>query len=301
MPSIPTVQNIESITYQLLQESNDSTSIRGQMPVITIQFQDENSIVRTRVVGFTEMLPYIKMLHEKAIGLGEVLICDPESTFDKKIVITHGLPPSGETPQNMLITYEGDELEPGNELTAVLYSLSLTPSILTTLRSGSIFTIKIPVVNIDGWQNAKHDLNIIPDSGSAVLMGVTIDPGFYTLTIALNSQPSILTITRKPFISYQNFVEDADNNFTVGIPEPVLNDTFVRVLRDTNTCKTRFPDSNQLVINRIDAPPSDWVAVNLVQYNISNVVVRTTNINSITGTVGIDVHPQCVRMEITNA
>lgn len=92
----PTPQNIVSITYQLLQEINVPGSIRGQMPVITIQFQDADSIVRDRVVAFVEMLPYLRMLKEKADSLGKVLTCNPPLTYDKKIVINYGDPATGE-------------------------------------------------------------------------------------------------------------------------------------------------------------------------------------------------------------
>lgn len=90
----PTPDNILSITYQLLQEPNVPGSIRGQMPVITIQFQ-ENSVVRNKVVGFVEMLPYLKMLKKRADGLGKVITSNPAATFDKKIIINYGDPAVG--------------------------------------------------------------------------------------------------------------------------------------------------------------------------------------------------------------
>lgn len=95
MANYPTPDNIQSITYQLLQEINDPASIRGQLPVLTIQFIDGNSVVRNKVVGFQEMLPYLKMLKAKATATGNLLYCDPEQFYDKKIVFIpgSGVPP----------------------------------------------------------------------------------------------------------------------------------------------------------------------------------------------------------------
>lgn len=90
MANIPTPQNIISITYQLLQEPNVPTSIRGQMPILTIQFQDDNSVIRTKCVEFREMLPYLRYLKDRATSLGKVLVSYPDTTYDKKIVITYG-------------------------------------------------------------------------------------------------------------------------------------------------------------------------------------------------------------------
>jgi hypothetical protein len=95
MANYPTPQNIVSITYQLLQQINDPASVRGQLPALTIQFIDDNSVTRNKVVTFREMLPYLRYLHDKAVSLGQFVVCDPESTFDKKIVLTIGTPASG--------------------------------------------------------------------------------------------------------------------------------------------------------------------------------------------------------------
>lgn len=90
MANYPTPQNIRTITYQLLQQVGDPSSIRGQLPILSIQFVDDNSVVRNKMVSFREMLPYLRYLHDKAVSLGKFLVCDPESTFDKKIVFTIG-------------------------------------------------------------------------------------------------------------------------------------------------------------------------------------------------------------------
>lgn len=96
MANYPTPENIVSITYQLKQQVNDPASIRGQLPCLTIQFVDDNSVTRNKVVTFREMLPYLKYLHDKAISLGKVIVCDPEATFDYKIVFIVGEPTAGQ-------------------------------------------------------------------------------------------------------------------------------------------------------------------------------------------------------------
>jgi hypothetical protein len=90
MQGIPTPQNIVSITYQLLQQVTDRLSVRGQLPVLTIQFEGNTGITRTKVVGFNEMLPYLRYLKVKADSLGKTIICNPPSTYDKKVVLKIG-------------------------------------------------------------------------------------------------------------------------------------------------------------------------------------------------------------------
>lgn len=87
----PNSSNIISITYQLLQESGQPNSVRAQLPSLLVRFQDDQSVIRVMVVGFNEMLPYLRMLKTKADSLGKDIVCNPSSTYDKKIVTEIGI------------------------------------------------------------------------------------------------------------------------------------------------------------------------------------------------------------------
>ena len=89
MQNIPTPDNIVSITYQLLQEVNDPASIKGQMPILSIQFI-ENSVTRNKMVSFLELRPYLKYLNDRATALGKSIVCYPPTTYDKKVVLEIG-------------------------------------------------------------------------------------------------------------------------------------------------------------------------------------------------------------------
>ena len=90
---LPTPQNIVSITYQLNKIVGDPKSILAQMPILTVQYE-ENSILRTKAVSFQELRPYLDYLQQRAISQNKVIVCDPEKYYNNKVVFEIGEPSS---------------------------------------------------------------------------------------------------------------------------------------------------------------------------------------------------------------
>lgn len=84
MPNKPDQTNILSIRYQITQKQGDPLSIRGQLPALTIQFEDPlgSGLIREKVVGFNELKTYYDYLKARAESLGKVVLSDPANTFD---------------------------------------------------------------------------------------------------------------------------------------------------------------------------------------------------------------------------
>lgn len=158
----PTPQNIISITYQLLQEVGVPTSIRGQMPVITIQFQNGTEPVRNKVVNFFEMLPYLKMLKVRAVALGKQLSSNPELTFDKKIVINYGDPATG-TGIPVQLSLGGD---PCAEIPSVVFINHAAPFVIGDILYLDNAT-SLPVTGFD----------LVADCNSGIIYGLNSATG----------------------------------------------------------------------------------------------------------------------------
>lgn len=162
MPSKPTPGNIISITYQLLQEINVPQSIRGQMPVITIQFQDDSSIVRSKVVSFQEMLPYLRYLKTKAVSLGKILSCVPETTFDTKIVVEMADPIAPPVDADIFFALDGSQFGVPQNLTVVANCIFTQPWALYVpdITKPPIFTFDMAKVLFDGFTRSFYEANM---------------------------------------------------------------------------------------------------------------------------------------------
>lgn len=192
MANTPTPQNILTITYQLLQEVNDPASVRAQLPILTVQFQDSNSVVRNKIIGFQEMLPYLRYLHVKALSLGKVIVCDPESTFDKKIVFTIGDAEAITVPGQITIVTPGSLVDAA--FTLVYNLLSVTGNVLQASNTPSIVQFSLPIIN---GGNVYNDYSFATSAG---LIGATavVNAGNWDITLFVfnnGAAPTTTTVT----------------------------------------------------------------------------------------------------------
>lgn len=213
----PNPQNILSITYQLLQEISDPLSIRGQLPALVIQFVDSDAIVRQKVVGFNEMLPYLRYLKSKADSLGKVIICLPNTTYDKKIVITFGDPPIAEATGNFVIANQSTVPElvinhielPGGGAFPVSYAPYVGYNLGYVLSQGEQLRGRLTDPNIIGgsvqvWfdSTALVDTNVQIITFGSILHSVTgVIPsggGFIEVQVDVFTNESLFILVQSP-------------------------------------------------------------------------------------------------------
>lgn len=166
MANYPTPSNIVSITYQLKQQIGDPASIRGQLPTLTIQFIDDNSVVRNKVVTFREMLPYLQYLKAKATSLGKVIVCDPEATYDYKIVFIAGEPVSG---QSQVVQLAAAGLNPCSSIPTIVYLDHAAPFIVGDILYSDI-AATIPVLGMSFVANVTTGIiySVNPATGEVL-------------------------------------------------------------------------------------------------------------------------------------
>lgn len=83
----PDPNNIVSITYKLQKNITDPSQTKGSMPMLVVQFEGEDSLIRSKVVGFDELSTYLKYLKQRADDEGDTLTCLPANTYPYNIVI----------------------------------------------------------------------------------------------------------------------------------------------------------------------------------------------------------------------
>lgn len=193
--NVPTPQNIVSITYQLLQNSADPTSIRAQLPALTIQFLDPDSVQRNKAVTFQEMLPYLRMLHVKALADGKVLTCFPESTFDKKIVILPGVGEVIPNPSQTIFDFIGI---PPVTINPIVNVDSVVGNIVNSSNNPSYVSLSLPVINGDFFEN-DYNITDVSGFGDIIYIGQPGSSGFWDVLVMINPNAlsAELSITAK--------------------------------------------------------------------------------------------------------
>lgn len=197
MADSPTPQNIVSITYQLLQDFSDPLSFRGQSPLLSIQFQDAGGIVRQRAVSFQEMLPYLRYLKAKAVSLGFDLICTPASTYDKKIVISYGVPPPAYLGNTISFTLDGVNFDAPKTLTPIINCVAGASPLRQVVANYSPFLVSflLPVLNLDGTKNPFADYNFPGEATQDNGLSYSDDGVNYTCWYFCTKTDPVLNIT----------------------------------------------------------------------------------------------------------
>lgn len=248
----PTPDNILSITYQLMQDITDPLLVRGQMPCLSIQFEDTGGIVRTKMVSFGEMLPYLQMLKKRSDELGLVLLSNPESTFDKKVSITYGESPyEPGLPADTIFQLDAADL-PADSL-AIMANCTFdedTSTLTITDRNfPAFFTMEFPVVNIDNLNSFLADYSI--GSYTTALNGKfaigqinTVDNTFIMFCSIYNPGGDLddVTITSKTFITVTN----SSAITTIFLTASLNPEKMTRALLGGGTCKVLKANSTYL-------------------------------------------------------
>lgn len=205
MQNIPTPDNIVSITYQLLQEVNDPASIRGQMPILSVQFQD-SSVVRNKMISFLEMKPYLNYLKARADALGKAVVCYPPTTYDKKIVLEIGdasiVPITG----SVIIEQDGAGTALGGGFNAIAGCSIATGNSVDVQNFPCLFEFKLPVVGEGRDFEAEYEIapNVLEIACGALINGANWDVtlcvfngagGISTVDFITNSQAFVAGLT----------------------------------------------------------------------------------------------------------
>lgn len=157
-PIIPTSDNIVSITYQL-RSSITTTGQRAQLPILSIQFQDGGFPVRTKIVGFQEMLTYLHMLKAKADSLGKFVVCDPPSTYDNSIILYIGVPAPPASSGNVTFKLDSVDFDGTNELTNLVNTSGVGLATRAFADSPFFVSFKLPIINPRAGTNRPANFN----------------------------------------------------------------------------------------------------------------------------------------------
>lgn len=253
-------------------------------------------------IHFNELSKYIQLLEAQQLALNEFVGCR-KTVYTLRhrnypcieIYASATDPNLPNNPVVMDIKIDGVSFGAAEQLNGELYADTITPFVLTTFGRGAIIYMRIPALNIDGYQDMLRDYDFAVNEGSFQIIGKTIlSGGYYYFYVSFAYQPTLFTITSKQFLYIYSEGFTGNDQVLAGYIPIGLNPPVFQLLSSISA-RISMPQSTQVMLSRyfgVTLANSLWV----IEYDaggtpifttewLPNIITRGQDIQALTKTI----------------